>query len=211
MNARLAHDIGYPVIIKAAAGGGGRGMRVVHSDAALFNAVAITRAEALSAFANDQVYMEKFLDHPRHIEFQVLADSHGNAVHLGRARLLDAAAAPKGRRGSAGARHLRRRAPAHGPRRRRGVPGDRLPRRRHVRVPVSGRPVLLHRDEHARPGRASGHRARDGHRHRQGAARDRGRREARVRAGRRPLARPRDRVPDQRRGSEDVRAVARAP
>src|SRR5512147_2792588 len=65
-NARLAHEIGYPVIIKAAAGGGGRGMRVVHSDAALFNAVAITRAEALSAFGNDQVYMEKFLEHPRH-------------------------------------------------------------------------------------------------------------------------------------------------
>jgi acetyl-CoA carboxylase biotin carboxylase subunit len=83
INAKLAHEIGYPVIIKAAAGGGGRGMRVVHSDAALFNAVSITRAEALSAFGNDQVYMEKFLDHPRHIEFQVLADSHGNAVHLG--------------------------------------------------------------------------------------------------------------------------------
>jgi acetyl-CoA carboxylase, biotin carboxylase subunit len=82
-NARIAREIGYPVIIKAAAGGGGRGMRVVHSDAALFNAVSITRAEALSAFGSDQVYMEKFLDHPRHIEFQVLADSHGNAVHLG--------------------------------------------------------------------------------------------------------------------------------
>ena len=83
INARLAREIGYPVIIKAAAGGGGRGMRVVHSDAALFNAVSITRAEALSAFGSDQVYMEKFLEHPRHIEFQVLADSHGNAVHLG--------------------------------------------------------------------------------------------------------------------------------
>src|SRR5512143_2960604 len=82
-NARLAHEIGYPVLIKAAAGGGGRGRRVVHSDAALFNAVAITRAEALSAFGSDQVYMEKFLEHPRHVEFQVLADSHGNAVHLG--------------------------------------------------------------------------------------------------------------------------------
>jgi acetyl-CoA carboxylase, biotin carboxylase subunit len=82
-NARLARDLGYPVIIKASAGGGGRGMRVVHSDAALFNAVSITRAEALSAFGSDQLYMEKFLDHPRHIEFQVLADSHGNAVHLG--------------------------------------------------------------------------------------------------------------------------------
>src|SRR6478609_4649498 len=74
----IGRKVGYPVIIKAAAGGGGRGMRVVHSEAALFNAVSITRAEALSAFANDQVYMEKFLDHPRHIEFQVLADSHGN-------------------------------------------------------------------------------------------------------------------------------------
>jgi acetyl-CoA carboxylase, biotin carboxylase subunit len=82
-NARLAREIGYPVIIKAAAGGGGRGMRVVHSEAALFNAVSITRAEALAAFGNNQLYMEKFLDHPRHIEFQVLADSHGNVVHLG--------------------------------------------------------------------------------------------------------------------------------
>jgi acetyl-CoA carboxylase biotin carboxylase subunit len=82
-NAKLAREIGYPVIIKAAAGGGGRGMRVVHSDAALFNAVSITRAEALSAFGSDALYMEKFLDHPRHIEFQVLADSHGNAIHLG--------------------------------------------------------------------------------------------------------------------------------
>jgi acetyl-CoA carboxylase biotin carboxylase subunit len=82
-NARLAREIGYPIIIKAAAGGGGRGMRVVHSEAALFNAISVTRAEALAAFANDQLYMEKFLDHPRHIEFQVLADAHGNAVHLG--------------------------------------------------------------------------------------------------------------------------------
>jgi acetyl-CoA carboxylase, biotin carboxylase subunit len=82
-NARIAHEIGYPVMIKAAAGGGGRGMRIVHSDAALFNAVSITRAEALSAFGNDTLYMEKFLDHPRHIEFQVLADGQGNAVHLG--------------------------------------------------------------------------------------------------------------------------------
>jgi acetyl-CoA carboxylase biotin carboxylase subunit len=109
-NARLAHDIGYPAIIKAAAGGGGRGMRVVHSDAALFNAVAITRAEALSAFANDQVYMEKFLDHPRHIEFQVLADSHGNSIHLGE-RDCSMQGASESRRGSACARHLRRRAP----------------------------------------------------------------------------------------------------
>jgi acetyl-CoA carboxylase biotin carboxylase subunit len=82
-SARLARDLGYPVIIKASGGGGGRGMRVVHSEAALGNAIAITKSEALTAFGNDQVYMEKFLEHPRHIEFQVLADKHGNAVHLG--------------------------------------------------------------------------------------------------------------------------------
>ena len=82
-NARLAREIGYPVIIKAAGGGGGRGMRVVHSEASLFNAIAITKAEALSAFGNSQVYLEKYLERPRHIEFQVLADSHGNAIHLG--------------------------------------------------------------------------------------------------------------------------------
>jgi len=82
-NLRLARDIGYPIIIKAAGGGGGRGMRVVHSEAALLNAIALTRAEAGAAFNNDVVYMEKFLDHPRHVEFQVLADEHGNAIHLG--------------------------------------------------------------------------------------------------------------------------------
>jgi acetyl-CoA carboxylase biotin carboxylase subunit len=82
-NARLARKLGYPVIIKASGGGGGRGMRVVHSEAALANAVSITKSEALTAFGNDQVYMEKFLEHPRHIEFQVLADKQGNAVHLG--------------------------------------------------------------------------------------------------------------------------------
>ncbi|MFN3920281.1 MAG: acetyl-CoA carboxylase biotin carboxylase subunit [Methylohalobius sp.] len=82
-NLRLAKEIGFPVIIKAAGGGGGRGMRVVHSEAALMNAITMTRAEALAAFGNDQVYLEKFLERPRHIEFQVLADSHGNAIHLG--------------------------------------------------------------------------------------------------------------------------------
>ncbi|HEY3645745.1 MAG TPA: biotin carboxylase N-terminal domain-containing protein, partial [Gammaproteobacteria bacterium] len=80
---RMGREVGYPVIIKAAGGGGGRGMRVVHSEAALVAAVGMTKAEAKSAFGNDMVYMEKFLEHPRHIEFQVLADGQGNAVHLG--------------------------------------------------------------------------------------------------------------------------------
>ena len=80
---KIAARIGYPVIIKAAGGGGGRGMRVVHTEAALLNAVSMTRAEAQSAFGNPVVYMEKFLQTPRHIEIQVMADEHGNAVHLG--------------------------------------------------------------------------------------------------------------------------------
>ena len=80
---RQARAIGYPVIIKASGGGGGRGMRAVHSDAALLNAINVTKAEALAAFGNDMVYMEKFLERPRHIEFQVVADSHGNVAVLG--------------------------------------------------------------------------------------------------------------------------------
>jgi acetyl-CoA carboxylase biotin carboxylase subunit len=82
-NLKLARNIGYPVIIKAAGGGGGRGMRVVRSEAALPSAISLTRSEAAAAFGNEQVYMEKFLENPRHIEFQVLADSYGDAVYLG--------------------------------------------------------------------------------------------------------------------------------
>ncbi len=80
---RMASSIGYPVIIKAAGGGGGRGMRVVHSEATLLNAIAMTKAEAEAAFGNGTVYMEKFLENPRHVEFQILSDTHGNAIHLG--------------------------------------------------------------------------------------------------------------------------------
>ena len=80
---RIARRIGYPVIIKAAGGGGGRGMRVVHTEAALLNAVTVTRSEAQAAFGNPSVYLEKFLENPRHIEIQVLADEHRNAVFLG--------------------------------------------------------------------------------------------------------------------------------
>ena len=79
----IARKIGYPVIIKAAAGGGGRGMRVVHTEAHLANALQLTRQEAQGAFGDDTVYMEKYLENPRHIEIQVLSDQHGNAIHLG--------------------------------------------------------------------------------------------------------------------------------
>ncbi|MFO1371871.1 MAG: acetyl-CoA carboxylase biotin carboxylase subunit [Candidatus Competibacteraceae bacterium] len=80
---QIAREIGYPIIIKAAGGGGGRGMRVVHSEAALLTTINLTRSEANAAFGNPTVYMEKYLDHPRHIEIQVLADTHSNAIHLG--------------------------------------------------------------------------------------------------------------------------------
>jgi len=80
---KVARKIGYPVIIKASGGGGGRGMRVVHTEAALVNAVAMTRQEAKAAFGNPAVYLEKFLETPRHVEIQVLADEHRNAVFLG--------------------------------------------------------------------------------------------------------------------------------
>ena len=80
---KIARTVGYPVIIKAAGGGGGRGMRVVHTEAALIHAVQTTKAEAGAAFGNPEVYMEKFLEHPRHIEIQIMADTHKNAVWLG--------------------------------------------------------------------------------------------------------------------------------
>ncbi|ASM78865.1 Biotin carboxylase [Vitreoscilla filiformis] len=80
---KTARDIGYPVIIKAAGGGGGRGMRVVHTEAALLHAVQTTKAEAGAAFGNPEVYMEKFLENPRHVEIQIMADQHGNAIWLG--------------------------------------------------------------------------------------------------------------------------------
>ena len=82
-NIKIAREIGYPVIIKAAGGGGGRGMRVVRTEAHLGNAITMTKAEAKAAFGNEQVYMEKFLENPRHVEIQVLADGQGNAIHLG--------------------------------------------------------------------------------------------------------------------------------
>ena len=82
-NLRLARKIGLPVIIKASGGGGGKGMRVVYEEEELQSSIELTRAEAGAAFGNDMVYMEKFLERPRHVEFQVMADQYGNAIHLG--------------------------------------------------------------------------------------------------------------------------------
>ena len=82
-NIALADKIGYPIIIKASGGGGGRGMRVVHDPAELINSIAMTKTEAAAAFGTDEVYMEKFLIHPRHVEIQILSDGQGQAIHLG--------------------------------------------------------------------------------------------------------------------------------
>jgi len=82
-NTKLAADIGFPIIIKASGGGGGRGMRVVEKEADLLDSIELTKTEALNFFGNDEVYMEKFLTTPRHVEIQILADEHGNAIHLG--------------------------------------------------------------------------------------------------------------------------------
>ena len=177
-NIRIAREIGYPVIIKAAGGGGGRGMRVVRTEAHLANAITMTKQEAKAAFGNDQVYMEKFLENPRHVEIQVLADGQGNAIHLGERdcsmqrrhqKVVEEAPAP----GITPEQRARDRQGL-----RRCLHPHRLSRRRHVRVPVRERPLLLHRDEHPHPGRASGDRA--DHRHRSGAraVADRRRREA---------------------------------
>ena len=80
---RVARDIGYPVIVKAAAGGGGRGMRVVHNEEVLLSSIAVTQSEAQAAFGSPVVYIEKYLQRPRHVEVQIIADGQGNAVHLG--------------------------------------------------------------------------------------------------------------------------------
>ena len=209
-NFRIAKDIGYPVIIKASGGGGGRGMRVVHTDASLLNAISVTQSEALAAFGNRSGLHGEV---SREAAAHRIPGARGQLRQRrapGRARLLDAAPPPEGHRGSARARSDRQAAQDHGRALRPGLSRSRLPQRRHARVPVPGQRVLLHRDEHARPGRASGDRAGDRHRHRQGAAAHRRGRAAAVRAERHPDPRPCDRVPHQRRGPEDLRALARA-
>ena len=165
----IIRAIGYPVIIKAAAGGGGRGMRVVHTEAALSNAVIITRNEAQAAFGNPTVYAEKYLENPRHIEFQVLADEHRNAIHLGERecsmqrrhqKILEEAPRSASLQVARQDGHpLRRRLPPYW-----------LSWRRHVRVSVRKKRVLFHRNEYAP---ASGTpRYRSDYRNRSGASAD---------------------------------------
>ena len=180
--ARAAGEIGFPLIVKPAAGGGGKGMRTVREPARLPDALAAARREAIAAFGDDRLILERLLEGARHIEIQVLFDADGHGVHLGERdcsiqrrhqKVLEESPSPAV---DADLRH------------RLGVAALRLARacrlreRRHVRVPGRrpGQPGLP-RDEHASPGRASGDRAGDRSRPRRGPAPDRGRREARIR------------------------------
>ena len=206
---KLAKEIGYPVIVKATAGGGGRGMRVVRAPAELSHAVKTAQREAEAAFGVGDVYIEKYVESPRHIEFQILGDHYGIVVHLGE------------RECSIQRRHQKlieeSPSPALSEKMRRKMGQIVIDAAKAVQYTNAGtveflmdpeRPFLLHGGEHPPPGRAPGDRDGHRHRHRQGADPDRGGRAAVVQAGRRRLHRPLDRVPHQRRGSRNVRAVA---
>ena len=166
---RVAKDVGFPLIVKATAGGGGRGMKLARRPEDLATAFQTARSEAKAAFGNDEVYLERYLTRPRHIEIQVFGDGKGHAVHLGErdcslqrrhqkvfeeapSPVIDAATRARIGKVCADA-----------------VAADRLSRRRDHRVPLRGRRILLHRDEHPPAGRASGDRGDLRHRHRPGA------------------------------------------
>ena len=207
---KIAKDLGFPVIIKAVAGGGGRGMRVIRAPGELAKALKTAQREAEAAFGVGDVYIEKYVENPRHIEFQVLGDHHGAVVHLGE------------RECSIQRRHQK--LLEEGPsvavteKMRRKLGGTVVDAARAVQYTNAGTFEFLLDDkgnfyflevntrvqvEH--PGDRVHHRRR----HRQGADPHRGGRAAVVQAGRRHLHRPRHRVPGQRRGSGHVRAVAR--
>ncbi len=207
--ADAAAEIGYPVAMKAAGGGGGKGFRVAHAPDELEKAFDGASGEGERFFGDPTVYVERYLEDPRHVEVQILADGHGNVIHLGERdcsiqrrhqKLIEECPAP------GITAELRERIASIGVEAARAV-GYRGAGT--VEGLLAGRRVLLPRDEHPRAGRAQRHR--DGHRrrHRARADRDRRRRAALARAGGRRAARPRDRVPHQRRGRvEELRSRA---
>ncbi len=204
-----AEEIGYPVLIKASGGGGGRGMKIARNADELRSQVPIARAEAKAYFNNDEVYFERYLDKPRHIEMQILGDGQGGCVHLGERGLLAAALAPEDPGGSALARADAGTARAYRPGRRRRDAGAQVSWRRHAGIPVPGRAFRLHRDEHADPGRASGFG--DDQRRRSGAGADphRGRLSSRLRSEFDQADRSRHRMPHQCREPGHLHAFAR--
>ena len=155
---KIADEIGFPVLVKASAGGGGRGMKVARSRDELSSALQQARQEAGAAFGDDAVYIEKYLEKPRHIEVQVFGDGAGNAIHLGERdcslqrrhqKVWEEANSPALNAGAAR---------PHRQDLRRCDGGTELSRCRHDRVSLRERRILLHRDEHAAAGRASGDR-----------------------------------------------------
>ncbi len=206
-----AKTVGYPVILKASAGGGGRGMRVVRSPEELPGLFQAAQSEAANAFGNGDLYMEKFIERPRHIEFQILADEHGTVALPRRARMLHPAPPSEAHRRSAVAQGHAEAARRDRPHAQALSRSRRLPERRHHRVPHGrGRQALLHRDEHAHSGRASGDR--DDHRHRPGegaVAHRRGEKLSSIVPEVIRHARPCHRVPCQRRAPGEVHALRR--
>ena len=155
--AALAEEMGYPVMIKATAGGGGRGMRLVPDASQLESLYKAAQGEAEAAFGNPGLYMEKFIDRPRHVEVQVLADRHGNVVHLGERDCSIPAPSPETAGGGPQPGPGSRPAPPHGRSRRCCRPKHQLRGRRNGGIPAgSQRRLLLHGDEHPDPGGASG-------------------------------------------------------
>ncbi len=202
-------ELGFPLIVKAAAGGGGRGMRVVHSPEQLAEALESAAREAEAGFGDGRVFAERFVERPRHVEIQLLADRHGNVVHLGERecsiqrrhqKVLEESPSP------ALDPELRAR---DGRGRRRLRAGGRLRERRHRRVHARRRRLLLPGAERAAAGGASGDGARDRARPRRAAAPDRGRRAARPGVAR--ARRPRRRGAALRRAPADLPAAGRPP
>ncbi len=191
--AKAADAIGFPVLVKASAGGGGRGMRIVRSAAELAPAIVSAKREAKAAFGDDRMLIERYVQNPRHIEVQVIGDSHGNLLSLFERECTLQTPPSEGDRGSAVADARRRPTRSRLRRRAQGRGRGELCRRRHHRIRLRRQGRVLHRDEYPAAGRASRHRTDHGDRSRRVAVAGRVRREAAADAGRDHASWPRHR------------------